>query len=1015
LRLLIDDERGFQGLQMAYPQTLIKNLQAGKVIPFVGAGVSRSVIAKDGKPLFPTWRQLLYDAADRLKAEGKETYGALVRNLVDIDQPDYLKAAEYAKTKLGAIWFEFLREQFDHQRAVVADDSLSLPRKTWMLGSKLVVTTNYDRILRWTCPSQDDVREWPIEAPAEQALALKGEITQPIIWYLHGSIANSAQIILTPDGYERLYPSTQISNLYTSALTTLNTLLTTHSFLFIGFSLTDETFGLQLRAVCDSFAGAVGPHYALLHKDSIEAVRRMNYRNVDTIAYEEHGEPLLRMLDELSCEAQAHTKLVSGPLFTSLEQVEPVRKQSSIKVTEASTTRSQEDFDDTCDTPPKTDLWVGRVAELTLLDDPNAKVVAITGIGGQGKSTLAAKYLRSHRSNYSFWDWRDCKEEGNTFQTQLIRLIERVTRGHKLANDLVDHAFDSTIKLFFNVIQPINGLFVFDNIDHYVDARNSRAVAGMNEFIQAAINSAGHSRIILTARPRLNYEDTAFMQIELRGLSLNDTGELFAARGVRPQESQLREVHELTQGHPLWVGLVAAQVRKTSTTLADLIRRMRAGRDAGEPEAMLQELWTNLTRKQHTLLRYLAELVRPETEAHLQDFVSGDLSAAQFQLTLKQLKALDLVVVKSPTKGPDTIELHPLIRQFVHRQFSPAERNPFINAILLVVEKALGSEHLGVALYVPYAKLLAWIDRIQLLTNSRDFGRALSVLSEAQRSLIISGFYEELIRLSTKILDELDFSDLRITDSTHFDDVVKVLVDVLGESGRYDEAIEYINKFEGTVAGETPRYVCLCQMRAYLYWNKQEYDLAKEWGKRGVVSKTQHNLDTRYDCGHELALAQRDSGELEPALAFFLGGVPIADVANPLSIDVKRGGHFYGNIGRILFCKGDLEAAKSCFIKSVWILQREKDSRVPFNRGWAAFWLGELFRSIGENRFAYICFRQAYYKWRDSGPKRAEQAEAAAKALEPHADRDLVDAEDWFIERQFINWAENQRQFPDWL
>ena len=57
---------------MEIPQSLQEKIRAGKVIPFAGAGVSMAVLNKNtDKPLFPSWKQLLLQAADKLEKEKK--------------------------------------------------------------------------------------------------------------------------------------------------------------------------------------------------------------------------------------------------------------------------------------------------------------------------------------------------------------------------------------------------------------------------------------------------------------------------------------------------------------------------------------------------------------------------------------------------------------------------------------------------------------------------------------------------------------------------------------------------------------------------------------------------------------------------------------------------------------------------------------------------------------------------------------------------------------------------------
>ncbi len=134
------------------PQTLKEHLQSGKVIPFVGAGVSMAVRNAEGGRLLPSWKDLLLGAADRLQVEGKAAYSTLVRSLLEITPPDYLQAAQHAREQLRENWIEYLRERLDPPLDQVDHASLDLARAIWELGSRLIVTTNYDRVLHWSCP-----------------------------------------------------------------------------------------------------------------------------------------------------------------------------------------------------------------------------------------------------------------------------------------------------------------------------------------------------------------------------------------------------------------------------------------------------------------------------------------------------------------------------------------------------------------------------------------------------------------------------------------------------------------------------------------------------------------------------------------------------------------------------------------------------------------------------------------------------------------------------------------------
>src|SRR2546423_15722090 len=100
---------------MNIPEPLKDQLRKGKVIPFVGAGVSMAVTSQNtGEALFPSWKALLQEAAVRFDQIQKPAEANLVRSLLAVDPPEYLEAAKRAQRGLGAEWFRFLKAQIDH-------------------------------------------------------------------------------------------------------------------------------------------------------------------------------------------------------------------------------------------------------------------------------------------------------------------------------------------------------------------------------------------------------------------------------------------------------------------------------------------------------------------------------------------------------------------------------------------------------------------------------------------------------------------------------------------------------------------------------------------------------------------------------------------------------------------------------------------------------------------------------------------------------------------------------------
>ena len=88
----------------------------------------------------------------------------------------------------GRVWSEFLKQQLDPDKERVDERTLELARAIWSLGSRLVITTNYDKVLSWACP-YSNLEIWGIQNKAELAAVCDGSYGRFVLWHLHGSIA----------------------------------------------------------------------------------------------------------------------------------------------------------------------------------------------------------------------------------------------------------------------------------------------------------------------------------------------------------------------------------------------------------------------------------------------------------------------------------------------------------------------------------------------------------------------------------------------------------------------------------------------------------------------------------------------------------------------------------------------------------------------------------------------------------------------------------------------------------
>lgn len=396
---------------MPIPRSLEDKLRGRLVIPFVGAGVSMGVLdRRSAAPVFPSWRQLLLGASDRLEQETKRDEAGVIRSLLNTQRPDYFYAATRARTALGAVWYDFLKETLDVPFAHIDERSLDLAKSIWRLGSNLIITTNYDQVMKWACPEQQDVQSWNIEVAVEQAYLLQKPLQRPVVWHLHGSISNTSDLILSPDGYQLLYPQNDGDKLnvkYQAALETLRNQLVSKSFLFIGFSLDDEYFGLQLKIVHEIYKGAIGPHYAVVREDQAERVRELK---IEPVIVADFQESLRAVMAEFEAAVGSDPVRNSKPHIPDYGPHRPVFyvpfKQKGDEIV-----GQQQVLEDV-----HKQLTEGKRTAI-------GQTAAFRGLGGLGKTQLAIEYAYRYRDQYPngvIWLTAD-----QNIDAQLIEIAER--------------------------------------------------------------------------------------------------------------------------------------------------------------------------------------------------------------------------------------------------------------------------------------------------------------------------------------------------------------------------------------------------------------------------------------------------------------------------------------------------------------------------------------------------------------------------------------------------------------
>ena len=411
---------------MTIPSSLISKAKNDKLVIFVGAGLSMNCG-------LPNWNKLTIEILEGLREYDEKCDKYIDAINDDIMTPvDVLQKIDTLKVNAIEILEKVIRSH---------DDKLpSVAHQTLGSISTKIITTNYDTLL------EKQYQNFEMVSYSNKYKVSKISGYDKYIFKIHGDINEPDKCIYFPSQYEELYSTDEQVSIFE-----LKKIIADKSILFVGFSLSDPYIKHVMNFMGELYNGYTQEHFII----STQEIKSENVRLTSILidSYKDLENKLIQIKDSI---------------YPLLENQLESEGECEI-VTEIEKSKNIDEYD--IEIPPASKFWVGRKKEVQNLSVEIFKVIFITGIGGQGKSALASHILKDsmQKEMYEFVDWRDFKEETNRFQTKLISLIKRLTNGDFNIEECDSFSTNDLIDIFFKNLHDRKILFVFDNIDSYID------------------------------------------------------------------------------------------------------------------------------------------------------------------------------------------------------------------------------------------------------------------------------------------------------------------------------------------------------------------------------------------------------------------------------------------------------------------------------------------------------------------------------------------------------------------
>lgn len=554
-------------------QDLQEQLKQGNLVAFVGAGASAG--------LYPLWGELIKLLEKEALSLGTVSEDECHQLLCSSD-PD--AQALWLKEKLGRGYYgATLRRLFGYRKGPDGKPFTRIHESLMKLPFWGYVTTNYDHALITAkirldpdCPTgwstwdnNESIAEW-------QSGGIHAQDPRPV-FLAHGSYDQSDTIVLTERDYLNVYKHGPPRRL-------LEKLWTAHSLVFVGFSFSDRWLTLIAKQALEEsgLTGAQPRHFAIVglkgayHPDLRKrfeslGARTIFYRVVESGDSEDHGD-LLKLLELLGGQRE-EPQLRAAP-----DEADGEDGPKEIWVHETT----------------NDDIYVERSDSLERLDrwarDSQVGVVAVTGMGGLGKTSLIGHWLkdkkgwrqRSSRVLF-YWSFYNNRSVDDLLRELTLALQGEESRGKQTWREVLGLGSKAEHSGLIALLEDREALVVLDGLEVLQDIPGSNGYgrfldAGLREFLRGACEGTGkkdkkgrperrHSLVVLTSRfPFVDlsrYLGNGLRELALDQLSAQEGAEVLRRTGVEGAAKALERVSSRFDGHPLALRIFGAALKKS--------------------------------------------------------------------------------------------------------------------------------------------------------------------------------------------------------------------------------------------------------------------------------------------------------------------------------------------------------------------------------------------------------------------------------------------------------------------
>ncbi|MBD2743631.1 tetratricopeptide repeat protein [Coleofasciculus sp. FACHB-1120] len=623
---------------------------------------------------------------------------------------------------------------------------------------------------------------------------------------------------------------------------------------------------------------------------------------------------------------------------------------------------------------PSLDCWQGRTEERQKIQgwmaDGNIRLIGITGLGGFGKSTLAAKIYEEDSAEFDKKFWVDVSRRV-TFTELARRILLRLGLSAPTVEAIPEL---SLVDALVNHLREGRYLLVVDNLESLLQQDGQRLDAIYEEFFHGWLGCGGKSVILVTTREHPDLPEIKLQWLPLPGLSPAEGANLLGALGILGTETELLDFAKKAEGHPLLLTLVVGFLRAEEESDPQISHLQRYGL-ADVAQLVTDEKLKGLHRRKIDIwMRLVLDASFNRLSDKLQRLllnlsvyrIAFNAAMADAQLPgenvseqdLRQLAKRSLLQEEKDNNGGRWFQFHPFVLAYV-KQKAGDLTEAHQKAIVYYKENTKPEPWRTISDVAEYLEVFYHCYQLG------EYNDAFNTIRLCEDFLALRGYNTVLVELYGQLVEAWQQNN---SESWEFAASLNSLGIAHNSLGQYQPAIDYhqqslaITRQISDRNGEARSlsnlgnaYNSLGQYQPAIDYHQQSLAIFREIGDRNGEARSLGNLGNAYN----------SLGQYQPAIDYFQQSLPIfreIGDCNGEAISLINLGIAYDSLGQNPLAIGYYQQSLAIFRE---IGDRNGEARSLGN-------LSNAYNSLGQYQPAIEYYQHSLAIFREIGDRNGE-------------------------------------------